>query len=64
MSITYEKEFLNLLYALQPSLLYSDGESTLEEVIKREAAILKKWATLEIKIGRTVSIEEACSFDK
>ena len=52
------REFSILASALSPENLSCDGERSASEVRKRHADLVRKWNSLERRVGRPVSEDE------
>ena len=52
-------EFLRLACSLSPENLYCDGECSQAEANRRYKEIMKEWHSLEKKLGKTMTEEEA-----
>ncbi len=53
-----KRAFTSLACRLSPENLACDGECSRRDVQRRRRAILREWAALEKKAGRTVSESE------
>lgn len=54
----YHKAFINLASRLSPENLYCDGEISRAEAQRKYLRLMREWAQLEARVGRSVDEDE------
>ena len=58
LSASAKKAFEDLLYQLEPEVLWCDGEATRAEVVAKQRDIARRWKKVQAMYGTSITVEE------